>query len=66
MRVATNLIWLPVADGGNTNYVLVKEILCCLKITKFLCCLKIECVHMPYYFMVSIENGLIVTCNMYF
>ena len=28
MRVATNLIWLPVADGENANYVLVE---CCLK-----------------------------------
>ena len=26
MRVATNLIWFPVADGGNADYVLVKEL----------------------------------------
>ena len=53
MRVATNLICLPVADGRNANYVLVKEFLCCLKIT-------LECVHKLYYLMVLIENGLIV------
>ena len=57
MRVATNLIWLLVADGGNEKYLLVKEFLCCLNIT-------LECVHKLYYFMVWIENGLIVKCNM--
>ena len=50
MRVATNLIWLPVADGGNANYVLVE---CCVKTT-------LECIHKLYYFKVSIENVLIV------
>ena len=33
-----------------------------LLVTEFQCCLKMtfECLHKLYYFMVSVENGLIV------
>ena len=52
IRVVTILIWLPEADEGDPS-VLVKEFLCCLKMT-------LKCVQKLYYFMLSIENGFIV------
>ena len=31
IRVTTNLVLLPVPDGGNANYISMTEFLCCLK-----------------------------------